>query len=345
MSSQGPHSDKNCKGNFREKLLIIGSNLGVEDVEHLKFLLIDLVPHKKLEKSSSASDVFEQLLAEDLLSESNPFFLAELLYIIGQKKLLQYLNYTKEKVEHLLPAQRKVSLFSSEVHLSVATPAFSLVTSHHTNLLYELSESIDKEKLKDMIFLLGDSLPKTEMTSLGLMAFLEKQDKIDEDNLTDLEDLCKMVVPNLLRNIEKYKREKVSDSSVQISFVKNETKRKLLSTQIVIPPVDKEAESLYQGEEELFSQTEVKTFLEALPEESWQNKHGRSDELVTLCVAETAPSRAGAFRPALTVERAVWVGVLYGVLPDVDSEGEKKQEEGPEDDVFSSLNPCSEPKP
>uniref|UniRef100_A0A5F4W408 Caspase 10 n=1 Tax=Callithrix jacchus TaxID=9483 RepID=A0A5F4W408_CALJA len=225
MSSQGPHSDKNCKGSFREKLLIIGSNLGVEDVEHLKFLCRDLVTHKKLEKSSSASDVFEHLLAEDLLSESSPFFLAELLYIIGQKKLLQYLNYTKEKVEHLLPTQRRVSLFR--------------------NLLYELSEGIDEEKLKDMIFLLGDSLPKTEMTSLGLLAFLEKQHKIDEDNLTVLEDLCEKVVPNLLRNIEKYKREK--------------------ATQIVIPPVDKEAESLYQGKEELFSQTEVKTFLEALP--------------------------------------------------------------------------------
>ncbi|KAL0626592.1 Caspase-10 [Plecturocebus cupreus] len=37
------------------------------------------------------------------------------------------------------------------------------------------------------------------------------------------------------------------------------------ATQIAIPPVDKEAESLYQGEEELFSQTEVKTLLEALP--------------------------------------------------------------------------------
>uniref|UniRef100_A0A2R8PFQ6 Caspase 10 n=1 Tax=Callithrix jacchus TaxID=9483 RepID=A0A2R8PFQ6_CALJA len=238
MSSQGPHSDKNCKGSFREKLLIIGSNLGVEDVEHLKFLCRDLVTHKKLEKSSSASDVFEHLLAEDLLSESSPFFLAELLYIIGQKKLLQYLNYTKEKVEHLLPTQRRVSLFR--------------------NLLYELSEGIDEEKLKDMIFLLGDSLPKTEMTSLGLLAFLEKQHKIDEDNLTVLEDLCEKVVPNLLRNIEKYKREK--------------------ATQIVIPPVDKEAESLYQGKEELFSQTEVKTFLEALPqEEPWKNKHGRSD--------------------------------------------------------------------
>ncbi|XP_003820778.1 caspase-10 isoform X3 [Pan paniscus] len=228
MKSQGQHwcssSDKNCKVSFREKLLIIDSNLGVQDVENLKFLCIGLVPNKKLEKSSSASDVFEHLLAEDLLSEDDPFFLAELLYIIRQKKLLQHLNYTKGEVERLLPTRQRVSLFR--------------------NLLYELSEGIDSENLKDMIFLLKDSLPKTEMTSLSFLAFLEKQGKIDEDNLTCLEDLCTTVVPKLLRNIEKYKREK--------------------AVQIVTPPVDKEAES-YQGEEELVSQTDVKTFLEALP--------------------------------------------------------------------------------
>ncbi|PNI66895.1 CASP10 isoform 8 [Pan troglodytes] len=244
MKSQGQHwcssSDKNCKVSFREKLLIIDSNLGVQDVENLKFLCIGLVPNKKLEKSSSASDVFEHLLAEDLLSEDDPFFLAELLYIIRQKKLLQHLNYTKEEVERLLPTRQRVSLFR--------------------NLLYELSEGIDSENLKDMIFLLKDSLPKTEMTSLSFLAFLEKQGKIDEDNLTCLEDLCTTVVPKLLRNIEKYKREK--------------------AVQIVTPPVDKEAES-YQGEEELVSQTDVKTFLEALPQESWQNKHAGSNEILS----------------------------------------------------------------
>ena len=45
-------------------------------------------------------------------------------------------------------------------------------------------------------------------TSLSLLAHLEKQARIDEDNLTLLEMLCKNVVPNLMRKIEKYKREK-----------------------------------------------------------------------------------------------------------------------------------------
>lgn len=63
---------------------------------------------------------------------------------------------------------------------------------------------------------------------------------------------------------------------------------------------------------------------------------------VTLCAAETAPSRAEAFRPVVTAECAVWARVLYGVVPHVASEGEKKQNEGLEDSVFSSLNPCPE---
>lgn len=279
MKSQGSSSDKNCKVSFRKKLLIIDSDLGVEDVERLKFLCIGLVPNKKLEKSSSASDVFEHLLAEDLLSEGDSFFLAELLYIIGQKKLLQYLNYTEEKVEQLLPIQGKVSLFR--------------------NLLYELSQGIDSEDLKNMIFLLNDSLPKTEMTSLSFLALLEKQDKIDEDNLTCLEDLCKMVVPKLLRNIEKYKREKAA--------------------QIVTPPVDKEAESLYQGEEELVSQTDIKTFLEALPqEESWQDKRARSNGNRATDGAPSLVSRGlqGASANTLNSETStkVWMVSFFSVF-------------------------------
>ena len=45
-------------------------------------------------------------------------------------------------------------------------------------------------------------------TSLSLLSYLEKQDQIDEDNLTLLEDVCKKIAPNLMRKIEKYKREK-----------------------------------------------------------------------------------------------------------------------------------------
>uniref|UniRef100_A0A2K6FZF1 Caspase 10 n=1 Tax=Propithecus coquereli TaxID=379532 RepID=A0A2K6FZF1_PROCO len=241
MASQGQclssSSDKNRKVNFRERLLIIDSQLGVKDVEKLKFLCQDFVSHKKLETCSSALDIFDLLLAADLLREEDSFFLAELLYILEWISLLRHLNYTKQQVESLLPTQRKVSLFR--------------------NLLYELSEGIIPENLQSMIFLLGDSIPKIPMTSLGLLLYLEKQGKIDEDNLTSLEYLCGKTVPKLVEKIEKYKREKAA--------------------QLATLPVDKETESLHQGEEELFSRSDTTKFLRALQEGPCQNEHTRSN--------------------------------------------------------------------
>nr|XP_021558766.1 caspase-10 [Neomonachus schauinslandi] len=229
MTSQrqnsGFRSDDIGQSSFRGKLLTIDSKLGNQDVEGLKFLCRDCVSHKKLEKSSSASDIFDHLLEEELLSEEDPFFLAELLYIIKQKSLLRYLSQSKEQVESLLPTRGRVSLFR--------------------NLLYELSESIGSENLKDMIFLLRESIPKIQMTSLSFLAYLEKQGLIDEDNLRLLEDLCRRVVPNLMRKIEKYKREKAS--------------------QVVRPPIDREPESLHQRGEEPFSRSDLEQLLEALP--------------------------------------------------------------------------------
>nr|XP_004417827.2 PREDICTED: caspase-10 isoform X2 [Odobenus rosmarus divergens] len=242
MTSQdqnsGFRSDDNGQSSFLGKLLTIDSKLGNQDVEGLKFLCRDCISHRQLEKSSSASDIFDHLLEEELLSEEDPFFLAELLYIIKQKSLLRYLNQSKEQVESLLPTRGRVSLFR--------------------NLLYELSESIGSENLKDMIFLLRESIPKIQMTSLGFLAYLEKQGLIDEDNLRLLEDLCRRVVPNLMRKIEKYKREKAS--------------------QVVTPPVDREPESLHQREEEPFSRSDIEELLEALPKGSWQDQPSRSNE-------------------------------------------------------------------
>ncbi|EFB29508.1 hypothetical protein PANDA_003925, partial [Ailuropoda melanoleuca] len=229
MTSQGQSSnfpsDDNGQSSFRGKLLTIDSKLGNQDVEGLKFLCRDCISHKNLEKSSSASDIFDHLLAQELLSEEDPFFLAELLYIIKQKSLLRYLNQSKEQVESLLPTRGRVSLFR--------------------NLLYELSEGIGSENLKDMIFLLRDSIPKIQMTSLSFLAYLEKQGLIDEDNLRLLEDLCRRVVPNLMRKIENYKREKAS--------------------QVVTRPTDQELESLHQKEEGPFSHSDIEQLLEALP--------------------------------------------------------------------------------
>ena len=59
-----------------------------------------------------------------------------------------------------------------------------------------------------MIFLLREPIPKFQMTSRSFLECLEKQAKIHDDNVTLLEDLCQKIVPNLMEEIDKYKREK-----------------------------------------------------------------------------------------------------------------------------------------
>lgn len=45
-------------------------------------------------------------------------------------------------------------------------------------------------------------------TSRSFLMCLEKQAKIDEDNVTLLENLCQKIVPNLMEKLHKYKRER-----------------------------------------------------------------------------------------------------------------------------------------
>ncbi|XP_004674884.1 PREDICTED: caspase-10 [Condylura cristata] len=226
MTSQVQSTNSVLDSSFRIKLLEIDSHLGEEEVEHLRFLCQDFVSLKKLENCTSAFNIFEHLLAEEKVSEEDSFFLAELLYTIKQKSLLRYLDYSKKQVESLLPTHRSISLFRT--------------------LLYDLSEAIDPETLQEMSFLLKDEIPKAPKTSLSFLACLEKQAKIDEDNLDLLVQLFQKTKPILVRKIEKYEKEK--------------------ATQVVALPVTKETESLHQGEEEQVSPLDMKELSESLQE-------------------------------------------------------------------------------
>uniref|UniRef100_A0A8D2HWX4 Caspase 10 n=1 Tax=Urocitellus parryii TaxID=9999 RepID=A0A8D2HWX4_UROPR len=186
--SLGSSSDETCQLRFREKLLAIDLELKVQDVESLKFLCIGFIPQNKMDKCRSALHLFDYLMTGEMISVKDAFFLAELLYTIKQNYLLRHLGYTKKQVEHLLPIRGRLSPFRK--------------------LLYELSEGIDEENLKAIIFLLADKIPKGLTSSLSLLAYLEKNTEIDEDNMILLEKVFKKVAPFLLRKIENYKREK-----------------------------------------------------------------------------------------------------------------------------------------
>ncbi|XP_031970177.1 caspase-10 isoform X1 [Corvus moneduloides] len=175
---------------FHQQLLLISENLVTEDVEALKFLCTDLLHLRKLEGVKSALDIFKLLMAQEYLNAEDTFLLAELLYRIKCHTLLEKLGYTKEKVQERLHEKGRVSPYRQ--------------------MLYELSENITNEMLKEIIFLLQNHLPKRWITlsALDLLILLEKQGLLTKDNVQILEDVCVTVSPDLLETIKCYKKAK-----------------------------------------------------------------------------------------------------------------------------------------
>lgn len=189
MASLPPSLNSSSEEKFRENLLHINSHLDTEDLEAIKFLCQDLISKKKLENSRSPLDVFNHLMEEELLSEDDPSLLAELLYISKKSRLLCRLSYTKENVKRLHDqGQARVSLFRK--------------------LLYDLSENTGSEELAEMMFLMKADIPNTSMTSLGFLAYLEKQDIINENNVEKLEELLYKCSPSLIEKVKTYKKKK-----------------------------------------------------------------------------------------------------------------------------------------
>lgn len=175
---------------FHQQLFLISENLVTEDVAGLKFLCTDLLHLSKLEGAQSAADIFKLLMAQEYLNAEDTFLLAELLYRIKCHSLLEKLGYTKEKVQEHLHEKGRVSPYRQ--------------------MLYELSENITNEMLKEIIFLLQDRLPKRWITlsALDLLILLEKQGLLTKDNVQILEDVCMNVSPDLVETIDCYKQGK-----------------------------------------------------------------------------------------------------------------------------------------
>ncbi|NXM97282.1 CASPA protein, partial [Sylvia borin] len=182
--------ENNVSLNFHQQLLLISENLVTEDVAALKFLCMDLLQLSKLEGVKSAADIFKLLMAQEYLNAEDTFLLAELLYRIKCHSLLEKLGYTKEKVQERLHEKGRISPYRQ--------------------MLYELSENITSEMLKEIIFLLQNHLPKRWITPsvLDLLTLLEKQSLLSKDNVQILEYICKTVSPDLLEITDCYKKAK-----------------------------------------------------------------------------------------------------------------------------------------
>ncbi|KAM4560821.1 caspase-8 [Fundulus diaphanus] len=167
---------------FQKLLLGVGKSLSDDEVQALAFLCTDVLG-KNPNSVDSCSDLFSLLMDEDLLSADSPALLVELLLTIQRPVLLRDLGCP---VQHLTSG--------------------SLI-SPYRKLLYQLSENITVDELKQMKFLLKD-IPRRkleEKNALGVFLEMERMDLINEDNLDCLEGIFNSVCRVLNEKIRRYK--------------------------------------------------------------------------------------------------------------------------------------------
>ncbi|NXF83928.1 CASPA protein, partial [Sclerurus mexicanus] len=314
---------------FRPQLLSISENLVAEDVAALKFFCTDLLARKKLEGVKSAIDVFDLLMNEAYLSVEDTFLLAELLYRIKCPFLLEKLGYTQEKVQECLPEKGRVSPYRQ--------------------MLYELSENITNEMVKNIIFLLQKDLPKRSAnlicenvdkgayggkSALDLLILLEKQDLLTENKVQILEEVCMKVSPNLLKIINCYKKGKESilvpwmslfcniGTNRNLAFVTKIYLIKITGSTFRTDPLNmlSHMEELFLSMKQYFN---TKTFfLSFLQKQKIYKMDGphRGFCLVINNVKFGSSERRGSFKDAEELERVfTWLGLDVRIYPNLTS--------------------------
>ncbi|XP_051566451.1 LOW QUALITY PROTEIN: caspase-8 [Myxocyprinus asiaticus] len=173
---------------FQQMLFRVQESLSGDEVQDLVFLCSDLLSLKDLSTVSTARELFGLLETRDLLSSEDPSLLLELLKITKQHSLIRNL---------CLDAHKQTS----------GTTGGQI--SSYRQLLFELSESITDEDLKNIKFLLRKTLPRKKLeqhiTLFQLFVELEKEDLLDENNLDVLQRMIGNINPTLKKRIILYK--------------------------------------------------------------------------------------------------------------------------------------------
>lgn len=169
------------KMDFQTLLLTVGKALSKDEVKALAYLCTDLLGRNPTSVEST-SDLFSRLSDQDHLSADRPHLLTELLRIIQRTRLVNELQ---------LPGQ-----------------ASSLI-SPYRKLLYNLSEEITTDDLKDVKFLLNSQLPRRKLEenvpTLDVFLEMEHMDLISDTNLNLLETIFEKVCPVLKQKINQFK--------------------------------------------------------------------------------------------------------------------------------------------
>ncbi|KAI3355802.1 hypothetical protein L3Q82_004368 [Scortum barcoo] len=179
---------------FQKLLLDVGRALDRDEVKALAFLCTDLLGRNPA-TVETASELFSRLADQDHLSADRPHLLTELLIIIQRPSLIREFNLTNW------------------------TSATTNLISHYRTLLYNLSEEITKDELKDMKFILNKKLPRRKLeenvTTLEVFLEMEHMDLISNTDVKLLETIFEKVCPMLIGQIKKFKAQQVHHTSLK----------------------------------------------------------------------------------------------------------------------------------
>ncbi|XP_051987082.1 caspase-8 isoform X2 [Xyrauchen texanus] len=172
-----------------QKLNEIDEDLISDEVAQLKFLCMDLVPKKRMETVRDAKDLFIRLDEQALFHDG--LLLPELLMTIGRFDLLAILNTSKEEVER---------------HLLECVPSRKGISTYR-KMLFRLSEDLTAENLRNVKSLLD--LPEAKLGAstsfLDVMIEMEKEQKLGEKNLDELQKILFECHEQLAYKIEEFK--------------------------------------------------------------------------------------------------------------------------------------------
>ncbi|TEA39798.1 hypothetical protein DBR06_SOUSAS4610023 [Sousa chinensis] len=176
--------------NFNRCLYNIGEQLGSEDLAALKFLSLDYIPHRKQEPIKDALVLFQRLQEKRMLEESNLSFLKELLFRMNRLDLLTYLDTSVEEMERELQMPGRAQISAYRV------------------MLFQISEDMTKQELKDFKFFLNQKIAKykldDDMTLLDIFIEMEKRVMLGERYLDTLKRICEQINKSLLKKINDY---------------------------------------------------------------------------------------------------------------------------------------------
>uniref|UniRef100_A0A8C0CFW9 Caspase-8 n=1 Tax=Balaenoptera musculus TaxID=9771 RepID=A0A8C0CFW9_BALMU len=189
--------------NFNRCLYNIGEQLDSEDLAALKFLSLDYVPHRKQEPIKDALMLFQRLQEKRMLEESNLSFLKELLFRMNRLDLLlTYLDTSEEEMERELQMPGRAQISAYRV------------------MLFQISEDVRKQELKDFKFFLSQEIAKCklddDMTLLDIFIEMEKRVILGERNLDTLKRICEQINKSLLKKINDY--EELSREALRKTF-------------------------------------------------------------------------------------------------------------------------------